>query len=66
MTVNRTIYKVIMVNKAIDAIIVEAYSCANDTAIAIANVAVAHAKEIAGKDVYTYVTSVVSYSKEVA
>ena len=55
------IYEVVIVDKSKRTVIVDARVVASDSAAAIAEVAIRFAKEIAGKDVYTYSNAKVNF-----
>lgn len=64
MSVSRTLYRVIIVDKQADKVIFDGLEIANDSSVALAQAVVNNAKEIAGKDVHTYSSSITSYSVE--
>ena len=53
MSVTRTLYRVIIVDKQADKVIFDSHEIANDSSVALAQAVVNNAKEIAGMDSIT-------------
>ena len=66
MQVSKSVYKVLVVDKESDRVIVEAFEVASNPSAATAQVALKHAKDMAGKDLYVYASSIATYTKDVA
>ena len=58
------LYKVVIIDRVSETVIFDGNVIATDSNSALANVVVANAKDIAGKYVHTYVSSITSFTSE--